>query len=154
MVLVIGNEITEQRNAQTALIKSEGMLRAVLNNAPNHILSLMNRAAMWFAIELLQNQQAQLLNLLREKVCKSWQNSTPHFCQYAQDYLSDDMTVIETQQAKLIEAQSYTNQEGEKIYMQFRLLPLNIEGQPPMMLGIGTDVTLKNQISTAAQSEQ
>ncbi|MCD6474668.1 MAG: PAS domain S-box protein [Anaerolineaceae bacterium] len=143
MILGVAIDITEQRQSRQALLESEEMLRAIMENAPNQIFVVDNQDR----YVLVNKASAEALGVTPEdligKTPLELAKTIPLMAEYSGQFSKNDMKVIRTQQPKFIEEQSHIDRDGNKVYLQVRSLPLNIEGRTPMVLGVASDITEK-----------
>ncbi|MCD4753015.1 MAG: PAS domain S-box protein [Anaerolineaceae bacterium] len=143
MILGVAIDITEQRQSRQALLESEEMLRAIMDNAPNQIFVVDDQDR----YVLANKSSAEALGVTPEdligKTPLELAQTIPLLAEYGEHFLINDMEVIRTQQPKFIEERSHLDRDGNRVYLQIRSLPLNREGRTPMMLGVASDITEK-----------
>lgn len=143
MILGVAIDITEQRQSRQALLESEEVLRAIMNNAPNQIFVVDDQDR----YVLVNKASAEALGVTPEnligKTPLELAKTIPLLAEFGEQFSKSDMEVIRTQQPKFIEERSHLDRDGNRVYLQIRSLPLNIEGRTPMMLGVASDITEK-----------
>jgi len=138
-------DITGRKRAQEALRQSEELLRRVIDADPN-LIFVKDKSGRYV---LVNEAQAKLYETTpSEMVGKTdadfAQEGSP-LAGEADDFMTDDLDVIESGHAKVIPEESFTLSDGTTRWFQTTKVPLTLGGDTDCVLGVAVDITARKR---------
>lgn len=147
IVTTVDTDISDFKRVEETLTRQQEFLRSVIDTPPNLIF-----AKDWNGKFVLANQAvaAAYGTTVENLIGRSDADFNPNLIE-VDHFLQDDREVISTQTSKLI-AEFVTFASGETHYFQTIKKPItSIDGQTPLVLGVGTDISDRKQMEEALQ---
>ena len=141
-VIGVITDITERRQAEEILLKSENMLQAVLDNFPG-VVFWKDRQSNYLGCNLSFASGAGLKN--PAEIVGKTDHEMPWASTEAMNYLNDDRAVMESGKGRLHIIETQHQSDGQVIWLNTSKLPLrDSTGQVIGVIGISNDIsTLK-----------
>ncbi len=149
---LLQQEIAERKQAQKALKGQKEFLQTVIDGHPNAIVVKDTQGKY-----VLTNQAFIDFFGITVEECSSKTVADFHFNQAeVEQYQREDQEVLSLLQEQIISEKAVTTPTGEVRYFQaIKKYLLSPDGQTPLVLGVGTDITQRKQVEEALrESEQ
>ena len=134
-------DVTEVRKALDSKKRSEALLQVVVDSLPEFILIKDGKGNIVFA-----NQEiAKTYGLSPEEIIgrNEWEftGKTGASPEEQEHYFEDDKEVIDTQKKKFIPEETFTDGDGNVVYLQTTKIPLSLDGKPEYVLVLAQNIT-------------
>jgi PAS domain S-box-containing protein len=150
----ISTDITKNKRAEQALRDSEQLLRNVIDTDPSCIFVkdkqgkylLVNQAI----ADLYKTEPENMLG----KTDLDFVGAEVATQNELEDFISNDLQVIEKNQLKIIPEESMTYQDGSVHWFQTYKVPIHIEGKGACLLGVAIDITKRKKVEDALRENE
>ncbi|MEE4194247.1 MAG: ATP-binding protein [Anaerolineae bacterium] len=145
-------DITDQRKIMIELQEREQLLQQVMDTNPNMIYLYDDQGKILMANQYLADIRKMSIEDMIGKDDFDLAQMGLLDMETAQRFHEEDLEVIRTQQMKFIPEEKNYDAEGNTLWFQTTLVPLNRPGHPPMGLGVSVDITERKRIEEEIRS--